>query len=117
MSAPSKDPLGVQDYTTQPEDEFSLEHTPSPAAIAVDTPLPADSSAPPSPRPSFARAMSVKRSETLSKLRSKRKKYKHTLGTRTKIPTRHTPDTSGAQTTSDSNVPSGQKLGLLKMYP
>jgi len=39
------------------------------------------------------------------------------LGTRTQIPTRHMLDTSGVQTTSDSNVPSGQKLGLLKMYP
>jgi len=38
-------------------------------------------------------------------------------GTRTKIPTRHMLDTLGVQTTSDSNVPSGQKLGLLKMYP
>ena len=34
------------------------------------------------------------------------------LGTRTKIPTRHMLDTLGVQTTSDSNVPSGQKLGL-----
>jgi len=40
-----------------------------------------------------------------------------TLGTRTQIPTRHMLDTLGVQTTSDSNVPSGQKLGLLKMYP
>ena len=40
-----------------------------------------------------------------------------TLGTRTKIPTRHMLDTLGVQTTSDSNVPSGQKLGLLKMHP
>jgi len=40
-----------------------------------------------------------------------------TLGTRTHIPTRHMLDTLGVQTTSDSNVPSGQKLGLLKMYP
>jgi len=39
------------------------------------------------------------------------------LGTRTQIPTRHMLDTLGVQTTSDSNVPSGQKLGLLKMYP
>jgi len=41
----------------------------------------------------------------------------NTLGTRTKIPTSHMLDTLGVQTTSDSNVPSGQKLGLLKMYP
>ena len=40
-----------------------------------------------------------------------------TLGTRTQIPTRHMLGTLGVQTTSDSNVPSGQKLGLLKMYP
>jgi len=40
-----------------------------------------------------------------------------TLGTRTQIPARHMLDTLGVQTTSDSNVPSGQKLGLLKMYP
>ena len=40
-----------------------------------------------------------------------------TLGTRTQIPTRHMLDTLGVQTTSDSNVPSGQKLGLLEMYP
>ena len=40
-----------------------------------------------------------------------------TLGTRTQVPTRHMLDTLGVQTTSDSNVPSGQKLGLLKMYP
>jgi len=40
-----------------------------------------------------------------------------TLGTRTQIPTRHMLDTLGVQTTSDSNVPSGQKLGLFKMYP
>jgi len=72
-----KDPLGVQDYTTQPDVEFLLEYTPSPAAIVVTTPLPADTSAPPSPHPSFARAMSMKRSETLSKLRSKCKKYEH----------------------------------------
>jgi len=39
------------------------------------------------------------------------------LGTRTQIPTRHMLDTLGVQTTSDSNVPSGQNLGLLKMYP
>jgi len=39
------------------------------------------------------------------------------LGTGTKIPTRHMLDTLGVQTTSDSNVPSGQKLGLLKIYP
>jgi len=39
-----------------------------------------------------------------------------TLGTRTQIPTRHMLDTLGVQTTSDSNVLSGQKLGLLKMY-
>ena len=39
------------------------------------------------------------------------------LGTRTQIPTRHMLDTLGVQTISDSNVPSGQKLGLLKMYP
>jgi len=84
MSAPSKDPLGVQDYATQPDVEFSLEYTPSPAAIAVTTPLPDDSSAPPSPRPSFARAMSMKRLETLSKLRSKRKKYERAIpGSRT----------------------------------
>ena len=44
-------------------------------------------------------------------------KNNKTLGTRTKIPTRHMLDTLGVQTTSDSNVPSGQKLGLLKMYP
>ena len=41
----------------------------------------------------------------------------NTLGTRTQVPTRHMLDTLGVQTTSDSNVPSGQKLGLLKMYP
>jgi len=41
----------------------------------------------------------------------------HSLGTRTQIPTRHMLDTLGVQTTSDSNVPSGQKLGLLKIYP
>ena len=79
MSAPSKDPLGVQDYATQPDIEFSLEYTPSPAAIAATTPLPDDSPAPPSPRPSFARAMSMKRLETLSKLRSKCKKYEHAI--------------------------------------
>jgi len=39
------------------------------------------------------------------------------LGTRTQIRTRHMLDTLGVQTMSDSNVPSGQKLGLLKMYP
>jgi len=33
------------------------------------------------------------------------------LGTRTKIPTRHMLDTLGVQTTSDSNVPSGYRLG------
>jgi len=36
-----------------------------------------------------------------------------TLGTRTQIPTRHILDTLGAQTTSDSNVPSGYRLGTL----
>ena len=45
------------------------------------------------------------------------KAYRLSLGTRTQIPTRHMLDTLGVQTTSDSNVPSGQKLGLLKMYP
>jgi len=34
-----------------------------------------------------------------------------TLGTRTQIPTRHMLDTLGVQTTSDSNVPSGYRLG------
>jgi len=34
-----------------------------------------------------------------------------TLGTRTQIPTRHILDTLGVQTTSDSNVPSGYRLG------
>ena len=33
------------------------------------------------------------------------------LGTRTQIPTRHMLDTLGVQTTSDSNVPSGYRLG------
>ena len=33
------------------------------------------------------------------------------LGTRTQIPTRHILDTLGVQTTSDSNVPSGCRLG------
>ena len=33
------------------------------------------------------------------------------LGTRTKIPTRHMLDTLGVQTKSDSNVPSGYRLG------
>ena len=36
-----------------------------------------------------------------------------TLGTRTQIPTRHTLDTLGVQTTSDSNVPSGYRLGVM----
>jgi len=33
------------------------------------------------------------------------------LGTRIQIPTRHMLDTLGVQTTSDSNVPSGYRLG------
>jgi len=102
MSAPLKDPLGVQDYATQPDNEFSLEYTPSPAAIAVSTPLPDDSSAPPSPHPSFARAMSKKRSETLSKLRSKRKKYEHT------IPGSRTPSRAPSPPPSQANVELGK---------
>jgi len=48
---------------------------------------------------------------------AKTKSQPQTLGTWTQIRTRHMLDTLGVQTTSDSNVPSGQKLGLLEMYP
>ena len=37
--------------------------------------------------------------------------YLFSLGTRTQTPTRHILDTLGVQTTSDSNVPSGYRLG------